>query len=375
MEWLRQRWRDVGLSLVLAVVAFGGTSAASAEQPSARDLDWLAALFLLAGPVLLLARRRHPVAALYAILAVTVAYNLADFPHGPIFLSLLVAFVWAAGFTGHRRAGWVALGLGWCSFLWLPMAFSHDGPTLAGAVGLTAWLLVLATTTEVVRVRRSAVLAAARSAEEEKRRQASDERLRMAQELHDVLAHNLSLISVQAGVALHLDDPAQSRPALQAIREASGEALGELRRVLDVLRASGPGGDDAPLAPAPSLADLDQLVARTVAAGLDASLVVSGSARAVPGEVERAAYRIVQESLTNATRYAEGAPVRVAVGFVDGAVTVQVDDDGPGPAAGRSPGSGNGIAGMRERAAALGGSLDAGPRAGGGFRVRAWLPT
>jgi signal transduction histidine kinase len=366
------RLRDLGLSVALAAVGVVGTSAAAVEQAEARDLDWVAFVLLLAGPALLLLRRRHQVAVLFGILAVTIVYNLLDFPHGPVFLSLVVAFVTTV-LTGHRRAAWVALSIGWVAFLWLPMAAGHAAPTLGALVGLTAWLLVLATTSEIVRGRREQAVAAARSAEEERRRRASDERLRMAQELHDVLAHDLSLISVQAGVALHLleDKPESTRPALEAIREASGDALGELRRVLDVLRADGA----APKAPAPSLADLDQLVARTVAAGIEASLSVSGVARPVPGEVERAAYRIVQESLTNATRYAGGAPVRVAVGFGDDAVTVQVDDDGPGPAPGRSPGSGNGIAGMRERAAALGGSLDAGPRAGGGFRVRAWLPT
>jgi signal transduction histidine kinase len=213
------------------------------------------------------------------------------------------------------------------------------------------------------------------AAEEARRRRASDERLRMAQELHDVLAHDLSLISVQAGVALHLleEHPEQTRPALAAIREASGDALGELRRVLEILRADG-DDDGAPRRPAPSLGDLEGLVARTAAAGVDARLRVTGDRRVLPGDLERAAYRIVQESLTNAARYAGGAPVEVSVDFGGDAVTVQVDDHGPGPAPGRSAGSGSGIAGMRERASALGGRLDVGPRAGGGFRVRAWLP-
>jgi signal transduction histidine kinase len=208
---------------------------------------------------------------------------------------------------------------------------------------------------------------------EEAERQASEERLRIAQELHDVLAHNISLISVQAGVGLHLidDHPDQARAALAAIKDASKEALAELRSVLDVLRRE---GDAAPLVPAPRLAtDLDALVARASAAGVDVRVEVSGSERPLPPGVDRAAFRIAQEALTNVTRHAGGAAVTVLVGYGDDALTVQVDDDGPGSVA-NSGGSGRGITGMRERAAALGGRLDAGPRPGGGFRVRAWLP-
>jgi signal transduction histidine kinase len=207
---------------------------------------------------------------------------------------------------------------------------------------------------------------------EARQRQIGEQRLGLAQELHDVLAHNISLINVQASVALHLLDeqPEQARPALANIKEASHHALGELRTALDVLRR----GDLAPRSPAPRLADLETLVEGVRASGLEVALVREGPTTALPAAAELAAYRIVQEALTNVTRHAGARQVTVRVIQRDG-LTVEVTDDGEG-SDGAAPGNapGNGITGMRERAAALGGSVEAGPRAGGGFRVVAHLP-
>jgi signal transduction histidine kinase len=231
----------------------------------------------------------------------------------------------------------------------------------------------------------------------EARRRASEERLRIARELHDVLAHNISLINVQSGMALHLLDerPEQARPALEAINEASEVALGELRSVLDVLsRGLGEDGADgepgawAPHAPAAGVRDLDGLVRRTRAAGLDVDLAVEGEARPVPTEVDLAAFRIAQEALTNVVRHAGGgARATVRLVYAPAELVVQVDDDGNGVESasgrrstdsdrpdGRSGRSGRGIAGMRERVHALGGTFAAGPRPGRGFRVRARFP-
>jgi signal transduction histidine kinase len=187
-----------------------------------------------------------------------------------------------------------------------------------------------------------------------------------------VLAHNISLINVQAGVALHLMDeqPGQARSALEAIKQASNDALGELRSVLDVLRQ---GDEQPPRAPASGLASLDRLVAGAEATGLEVSTRVEGTPRPLPAGTDLAAFRIVQESLTNVTRHAGPASATVLVRYGNDDLTVQVDDDGRGPAAADGAG-GNGIRGMRERAAALGGELSAGSRPGGGFRVRARLP-
>lgn len=200
----------------------------------------------------------------------------------------------------------------------------------------------------------------------------------IAQELHDVLAHNISLISVQAGVALHLLDerPEQARPALAAIKEASRDALDELRSVLDVLRQ----GQAAPRAPTSGIHDLRALVERTRATGLDVQLEITGTPRPLPTDVDLAALRIVQEALTNVVRHADADRATVRVTYGDEHVTVQVDDDGGDPlprarsAALHAGTLGSGLAGMRERAQAVGGTFQAGPRRGRGFGVRATLP-
>jgi signal transduction histidine kinase len=225
---------------------------------------------------------------------------------------------------------------------------------------------------EVAMAARQRCLAAERTRAEEARRRADEERMRIARELHDVLAHNISLVNVQASVALHLMDeqPGQSRSALVAIKQASNDALKELRSVLDVLRQ----GDEAPpRAPASGLTHLNSLVAGVSATGLRVRTTVEGTSRPLPAGVDLAAFRIVQEALTNVTRHAGPASATVLVGYGSEELTVQVDDDGRGPAS-NGAGQGNGIRGMRERAAALGGELAAGPRPGGGFRVRARLP-
>ena len=188
-----------------------------------------------------------------------------------------------------------------------------------------------------------------------------------------MLAHDISLISVQAGVALHLMDeqPDQARTALTAIKAASKDALGELRSVLDVLRQ---GDEGPPRSPTAGLEDLDRLVAGAAAAGIDVRVVTSGTPRRLPPTVDLAAFRIVQESLTNVTRHAGPATATVSLTYGDGDLTVEVEDDGRAANGAPAPGAGNGIRGMQERAAALGGTLDAGPKPGGGFRVRAKLP-
>src|SRR6266542_1945453 len=212
-----------------------------------------------------------------------------------------------------------------------------------------------------------------RTREEEARRRASDERLRIARELHDVVAHNISLINVQASTALHLIDerPEQARTALAAIKQASKEALGELRSVLDILRQS---DEEPPRAPAPGLARLDELVSKVKAAGLEVRTTTEGDSRPLPAPVDLTAFRIVQEALTNVHRHAGRASATVRVSYRDRDLVVQVDDDGRGASSNGTAGGGNGIPGMRERVAALGGELEAGPRAGGGFRVLARLP-
>ncbi|MGH2698626.1 MAG: sensor histidine kinase [Actinomycetota bacterium] len=360
------------LPLAVGAIQLVGTHFAGFRQPERLDLDARGLLLLAVGPIALLLRRRYPVGVLWFVLLTTLGYLLLDYPRGPIFLALIVAFVTVV-MSGHRVAAVTSLVVGYVSFLWLPSVVSTESaPQLAGALGLAAWLLVLFTVSEIARSRRERKLELARSAAEEARRRASEERLRIARELHDVLAHNISLINVQAGVAVHLMDerPEQARTALTAIKQASSEALGELRSVLDILRE---GYETAPRSPAPGLARLDELVAKTEAAGLRVATEVEGTPRPLPRRVDLAAFRIVQEALTNVTRHAGEASATVRIGYGGRDITVQIDDDGNGAAAEVSSG-GRGISGMRERASALDGELEAGPLPEGGFRVRARLP-
>jgi signal transduction histidine kinase len=195
-----------------------------------------------------------------------------------------------------------------------------------------------------------------------------EERLRIARELHDSLTHSISVIQVQSGVAVHLahkrgeDVP----PALLAIQEAGADAARELRETLGVLRSEEDGAGS-------SLSQMDGLVARAQAAGLPVAVTVTGSQRPLPSEVDQAAYRIVQEALTNVSRHAGPACASVHLHYAPESLSVQITDDGTGTGT-RTSGTGLGLIGMRERVSALGGQLQAGPQASGGFRVYAELP-
>jgi len=364
--------RDVAITGAAGAIQLGGTLLTAQHQTPRRSLDVLGALLLLAGPAALLARRRFPVAVLAAAFAPTLTYETLGYPGGPVYVSLVIALVTAV-MAGRHLAAWVTLLAGWASFTWLPYAAGHaQAPSIAAIGGLAAWLLFLGTAVEVARARRDRSLERDRARQEEARRLAGEERMRLARDLHDVVAHTISLINVQAGVALHLMDrqPDQARAALTAIHGASREALGELRSILQVLHQE---GDEIPLTPAPSLATLDRLVERTLAAGLPVTLQVEGEPGTVPPGVDVAGYRIVQEALTNVVRHAGPAQATVRVVYSPGDVVVEVRDDGQGAPV-RPTSGGRGLAGMRERVAAVGGRLVAGPQPGGGFQVRAWLP-
>jgi signal transduction histidine kinase len=264
--------------------------------------------------------------------------------------------------------------VGFAIFPWLDAILGHGtAPSPTAVAALAAWILVLFGTAEAVRIRRERRTEAARIRDEESRRRASEERLRIARELHDALGHHLSLINVQSGVALHLNEelPEGTRSSLSAIKQASKDALSELRSVLDVLRQE---GEPAPRSPGSTLARLDDLVSQASAAGLEVRTETEGEARPLPFAVDVAAYRIVQEALTNVTRHSGAATATVHVCYGEHNLTVEVDDDGKGSGPHTADSGGTGIGGMRARVRALGGQLQAGPRPEGGFRVRARLP-
>ncbi|MEU8617866.1 sensor histidine kinase [Streptomyces sp. NPDC048623] len=367
-------WRS---TVAVGVFVLVGSGYAARNQPERLGLDTLGRLLLVLMVLPLLARHRRPVPVVFAVAVVTLAYLAAGYAYGPVFVPVALA-CFAAVVHGHRRAAWWALGLLWAGHLllahwlyrYLPPA--GDGPASWGQeLPVAAFVVAILAASELVRVRREqwAKERAERAAAE--RRRADEERLRIARELHDVLAHSLSVINVQAGVGLALldSDPGQARTALTTIKAASKEALGEVRQVLDTLRAPG----DAPRAPAPGLDRLPELVEQAAAAGLTVRTETEGRPRRLPPGTELAAFRIVQEALTNVVRHSGSRTATVVLGYRPGALELSVDDAGPATG-GDAGGSGNGLAGMRERAAALGGTIEAGTRPDGGFRVRASLP-
>jgi signal transduction histidine kinase len=362
------------LPLVIALAQFQGTRFAAIHQPERTPLDALAIVLLVAGPVALLARRRYPVPVLGGILAVTAAYYALDYPYGPAFLSVALALAGAV-LRGHRLGAWIGAGSAYVTLLLVQaLPGGAPAPSFAQAAGIAAWVLVVLLASEGLRFRAERGAEAARSRAEQERRLATEQRLQIARDLHDVLAHNISLINVQASVALHLLDeqPDAARGALTTIKQASKDVLTEMRSVLGVLRAV---DEAAPRVPAPSLARLDELVVSSSDAGLDLHAEVRGDPVQLPTSVDVAAYRILQEALTNAARHGAAARATALITYQRNDLTVQVVNQMADAPPSSVEGTGNGIAGMRERVTALGGQFSAGPLPGGrDFRMRASFP-
>ena len=379
----RPGWADDAL-LAAGLAAFGvvGTLGAADNQPTSRPPGTVGWGLLLAASAAVAFRRRRPAAVLAVTAAATVGWLAARHPYGPVFLPLCVAVYTAAAATPRRR--FPALAASVAGLLVVLVALG-----VAGGPGrrwdqvadqlprvLLAWVALLGIPLWVgwaagVRRRRAA---------EEGRRWADEERLRVARELHDVVSHSIAMINFRAGVALHVIDrrPAEAKAALEAIRQGSAGAMAELRAALGVLRDPGGG----PRTALPGLGQLEELVAGVAGAGRVVELMVEGDPGELPPAVDLAAYRVVQESLTNVVRHAGAAAATVRVAYRPDRVLVEVTDDGDGsgsagaddPSIPAGSFAGRGIAGMRERVAAAGGELDAGPRPGGGFRVTARLP-
>jgi signal transduction histidine kinase len=354
-------------------------------------------------------RRRHPVPAFCALIILAVLGAGAGQVTGVLVLLAAAYVLYMTTVTSSKRTGVAALAVALIVIALLATRrdFSPDGGG-GGAYVPAAFAMIISWMTGYsVRQRRAyaAMLQhqAASSA-------VAEERLRIARELHDVVAHSMSVIAVQAGYGQYVIDssPSDARDALGAIQATSRDALEEMRRMLGVLRqqdaAASPGAGDAPspswafpaaftssgasspppaapLAPAPGLGDLDRLVQRTSGAGIHVTLRRSGHVRAVPAGIDLSAYRIIQEALTNVVKHAgAGARCEVSVGYGDDAIEVRVTDDGgqalvltPTGAA-LTPSSGHGLIGMRERVNLCGGEFSAGPLAAGGFQVVAGLP-
>ncbi|WP_077800713.1 sensor histidine kinase [Streptomyces sp. JHA26] len=362
-------------ALITAFVLLGSNFAAHAQAGERTPLDPLAHVLLLVTGLALLGRQRYPVAVVFGTAATTLAYLGVGYPYGPVFLAVAVA-CFSAVVAGHRRAAWTAMAALWAGhallahwlYRWLPPS-GDEAASWGQELVVAAWVVAIVALSELARTRREQWARERAERAQAAKRRADRERLRIARELHDVLAHSISVINVQAGVGLALldSDPEQARTALTTIKDKSKEALGEVRQVLDTLRAPGA----APRAPAPGLDRLPELVDQAASAGL--TVEVEGEPPRLPPGTDLAAFRIVQEALTNVVRHSGSRRARVRLARDGGTLRLRIDDDGPATGA-DAGGSGNGLAGMRERAAALGGTIEAGPRLDGGFRVLASLP-
>jgi signal transduction histidine kinase len=355
---------DVAVTAALGILGLYGTGPASAEQ----GIDAPAGAYVLMAAACLpvLIARWRPLVAFGATATVVGVYLALGFALGPILASLAVVAYGLGLRVPMRRALTVAaVGLG-VIMAAVAVGVLQDTAWWPYLPSTASWLLIPLAAGVAVKVRRDAATAVRA---EQGRRAASEERLTWTQEVHDIVGHGLAVVALQAGVALRVleRDPGQARAALEAIRATSREALDALRAEIDALR-----GADAPLRPATGLADLPDLAARLRSGGLPVAVTVADRAGDAPAEVQRAAYRIVQESLSNVLKHGgPDASARVAIERVDGLIRVEVNDTGRG---GPVADGGHGLAGMRARAEALGGTFTAGPGPGGGFLVVADLP-
>ena len=376
--------RDTGLAVLVAV----GISIAIAarQETDAKDPDALAYLLAIAIAVPLLLRRRWPLGVFLVSAALVMAYHVLGYPAVGLAVPL-AASLYTAAQAGYVRAAVIVIaGLELWALVWRALG---ENESVVSAVGtqtlfeasLAAALLLLAVALRSRRAWMAEVNERLRRAEVEREREAErrveQERLRIAREMHDVLAHTIAVIGVQAGVAAEAlaDSPEEVRGALRTIREKSREAMTEIRATVGVLREP---CEDAPTSPAPGLSQLGELLSVAEGSAVQVEISVSGAERPLPPVVDLTAYRIVQEALTNVLRHAGATLARVGIRYEPNALVVQVEDDGASTGNGASHvEDGYGLTGMRERAAAIGGRLEAGltPGSDGGFHIRAWLPT
>jgi signal transduction histidine kinase len=375
--------QDAMLAVFVTLFQILGTQRAAPNQPGARPLadpgDLGYVLLAVAG-LILLARRRQPVVVFAIAAAIGLVYYTAGYPDGPVTVALCIAiYTLTAQGDGHRSLRIATAGIAVLTVVWLLVAevppFNAAGWVLF-RIGTAVMAAALGESVRTRRVLAAEALARAERAEqtreEEARRRVDAERLRIAREVHDTVAHAIAVINVQAGVTAHVLDkrPQQARETLVTIEQTSRRALDELRATLEVLRDA----DDERTPPA-GLGQVEELAGMAREAGLDVKVEVASPPRELPSATDQAAYRILQESITNAIRHAGPARVTVSIGYGPGGLELLVADDGRGPGrAGAAGGGGQGIVGMRERAELLGGELTAGPLPGGGFQVRARLP-
>lgn len=365
MKVTRSQVADALLAAVLAVIGVGGTLAVGRFTDVDRPVDGLALALVVSAALVLTVRGRWPLVSFSAVVLTSV-YLAIGYPYGPIMLSLLVAIYTVARhlpLSTSVPAALVAL------VMLLAHLFTHDTalPGVLGVIPVSGWVVVPFAIGVMVRVQRESMV---RTREESVRQRVYQERLRVAQEVHDVVGHGLAAIKMQADVALHVlaRKPEQAEVALTAISHTSATALEELRATLAVVRQ-----EDDTRSPAPGLDRLAELRGRISQAGVEVRLDATGEARPLPAAVDLAGYRIVQESLTNVLRHSEAKVATIGIDYQTDALVITIANPVSGPPAGN--GAGLGIPGMRERVLALGGTFSAAPTADGRFEVRADIPT
>ncbi|CAM5473177.1 sensor histidine kinase [Streptomyces purpurascens] len=379
----------LAVDAVLAAGVLACMVAGSFVEPRHRDtVNWvlrtpdpLSLVLMVLGAAALVFRRRAPMTVLALTGTFSVIESVTGDPRAPVAMSAVIALYTVAS-TTDRPTTW---RVGLLTTTVLTGAAMAAGPLPWYAqenLGIVAWAGIGATAGDAVRSRRAFIQAireraerAERTREEEARRRVAEERLRIARDLHDVVAHHIALVNVQAGVAAHVMDkrPDQAKEALAHVREASRSALNELRATVGLLRQS--GDPEAPTEPAPGLDRLDELAGTFRNAGQRIEVARTDQGTALPAAVDLAAYRIIQEALTNVQKHAgPHAKAEVSVVRVGPNIEITVLDDGSGEDADPGSGGGHGLLGMRERVTAVRGTLTTGPRYGGGFRVHAILP-
>ncbi|MFP5317973.1 MAG: sensor histidine kinase [Acidimicrobiia bacterium] len=368
--------RELLIDAGLAAATFGISASILAANPLWSPSPRLVAWALVTAHTLPVAfRRQAPRASFLISLAAGGIYLALGWPMVGLGLAGLVMTYSLATYASRRDS---LFGLAAVELVVVGAAFGKSDLSPDTVVGnlvivAAAWILG-----DGARRRREVALDEQRRAA---RQAVADERLRIARELHDVVAHSMSVIAVQAGTGRMVidDDVDHARRALVSIEETSKRALDEMRRLLGVLRAGDAvdGGDPAALAPVPTLEDLDRLVAHAVEGGTPVDVAVSGDRRTVPAGIQLAAYRLVQEALTNVRRHAPGSSARVRLSYEPEALVVDVENrlaPGSTAASASGAGGGHGLIGMRERISLYGGDFSAGPDGEGAFRVSARLP-
>ena len=347
------------LAVSVAVMAVLGATALPTDWLDGHRADWFGLLLLVLSCLPVLVRRRWPVAALLAVVPPQIVYHALDYAH-EVALLIAVPLIYTVAVTASRVVMLSALGVTSLSLV-ATVGLSQDGPPGTEVLWPLGWFVAAAVAGQAVRIHRAFL---AETAE----RRVAEERLRIARDLHDVLAHHIVVINSHAAVAAHLldsrEDLSSVAESLHTIADASSGVLSELRTTLDVLR----GNEVDDRQPAPELSRLGELAA---AMGVPVTVTVDGE-RSLPPAVEVTLYRIAQEALTNVVKHADARHAKVVVTCAAAEVRLEVTDDGHGAVVGGR--GGYGIVGMTERAQALGGRLTAGNGPDGGFRVVATVP-